>query len=56
MPGPVLVQVLTDYGKRKVRWIEAARHRYIDELSREQRVRFMARLGSRALEFRPAND
>jgi acetolactate synthase I/II/III large subunit len=55
-PGPVLVQVVTDYGKRPVRWIEAARKRYVSELTTEQKVRFLARLGSRALDLHPNND
>ena len=45
--GPVLVQVVTDYGKRPIRWIDAARKKYVKELSREQKVRFLARVGSR---------
>ncbi len=55
-PGPVLTRVVTDYGKRPIRWIDAARSRYIDELTMEQKVRFTARLGSRALELRVQND
>jgi acetolactate synthase-1/2/3 large subunit len=55
-PGPVLTRVATDYGKRPIRWLDAVRSRYIDELTREQKVRFLARLGSRALEIRPQND
>jgi len=31
--GPVLVRVVTDYGKRKVRWVEAVRDRYTKELT-----------------------
>jgi acetolactate synthase-1/2/3 large subunit len=55
-PGPVLVRVVTDYGKRPVRWLEATRKRYTKELSSEQKVRFLARLSSRALDHHPAND
>jgi acetolactate synthase I/II/III large subunit len=55
-PGPVLTRVVTDYGKRPIRWIDAARTRYIDGLTTEQKVRFVARLGSRALELRSQND
>ena len=55
-PGPVLTRVVTDYGKRPIRWLDAVRTRYIDELTTEQKVRFLARLGSRALEIRPRND
>ncbi len=55
-PGPVLVRVVTDYGKRPCRWIDAARSRFTKELSTEQKVRFLARLGSRALDHHPQND
>ncbi len=55
-PGPVLTRVVTDYAKRPIRWLDAVRTQYIDELSREQKVRLLARLGSRALELHPKND
>jgi acetolactate synthase-1/2/3 large subunit len=55
-PGPVLVRVVTDYRRRPIRWIDAARHRYINELSTTQKIRFLARIGSRALDFTPHND
>jgi acetolactate synthase-1/2/3 large subunit len=55
-PGPVLTRVVTDYGKRPCRWIEAVKDRYREELCTEQKVRFLARIGSRALQFHPAND
>jgi acetolactate synthase-1/2/3 large subunit len=54
--GPVLVRVVTDYRGREVRWINAARNRFIRELTPDQQVRFLARIGSRALNMRPAND
>jgi acetolactate synthase-1/2/3 large subunit len=54
--GPVLVRVVTEYGKRPVRWLDATRKRYTKELSTEQKVRFAARLGSRALVRHPNND
>jgi acetolactate synthase-1/2/3 large subunit len=54
--GPVLVRVVTDYGKRPVRWLEATRDRYVKELSREQKARFIARAGSRAFDRHPNND
>jgi len=47
--GPVLIRVVTDYGKRKIRWIEAVRKRYTKELSMSQKARFLARIGSRAI-------
>lgn len=47
--GPVLIRVATDYGKRKIRWIEAVRARYTKELTAAQKARFLARIGSRAI-------
>ncbi|MGF1578772.1 MAG: thiamine pyrophosphate-binding protein [Gemmataceae bacterium] len=55
-PGPVLVRVVTDYRRRPIRWISAARNRFIRELTPRQRTRFLARLGSRAVQFHPQND
>jgi acetolactate synthase-1/2/3 large subunit len=54
--GPVLTRIVTDYGKRPIRWIEAARKRYTEELTTEQKVRFLARLGARSLDLHPRND
>lgn len=48
-PGPVLTRVVTDYGKRPMRWIDAVKHRYKDELTRQQKLHFLARIGSRAV-------
>jgi acetolactate synthase-1/2/3 large subunit len=56
LEGPVLTRVITDYGKRPVRWIEATKDRFTDELSRAQKARFLARIGSRALKPHPWND
>ena len=55
-PGPVLTRVVTDYGQRPLRWLAAAKARYTKELSAEQKVRFLARLGSRAFDIHPRND
>jgi acetolactate synthase-1/2/3 large subunit len=55
-PGPVLARVVTDYCKRPVRWIDAARKRYTQELTTEQKVRFLARIGSRSLHLSQEND
>ncbi len=55
-PGPLLVRVVTDYGTRPCRWIDAAKARFTKELTTEQKVRFAARLGSRALDHHPRND
>jgi acetolactate synthase-1/2/3 large subunit len=54
--GPVLVRVTTDYGKRPVRWIDAVHKRYSKELTTEQKVRFLARIGSRKLMREKEND
>lgn len=48
-PSPVLVRVVTDYRDRKVRWVEAVRDRFIDELSPAQKARFLARIARRSL-------
>jgi acetolactate synthase-1/2/3 large subunit len=47
--GPVLVRVPTDYGDRKIRWVESVRHRFTDELSAAQKARFLARIGARSV-------
>lgn len=52
-PGPVLVRVITDYGDRKIRWIEAVKKKFTKELSLAQKSRFAARLGGRAIDFKP---
>jgi hypothetical protein len=36
--------------------VTATRNRYFRELSTEQKVRFIARIGSRAIELTPNND
>ena len=46
-PGPVLMRVVTDYHRRPVRWIHAARNRFVHELTPEQRRRFIARAATR---------
>lgn len=56
LDGPVLVRVAVDYRKRPVRWIEATKDRYIAELSTGQKIRFLGRLGSRALDLHPEFD
>src|SRR5262249_12646973 len=55
-PGPVLVRVVADYDRRPIRWLRAARQRYMSELSHQQRMRLIARAGSRALNQHPEND
>jgi acetolactate synthase-1/2/3 large subunit len=56
IPGPMLVTVPVDSGKRPIRWINAVRGRFMKELSTQQKVRFAARLGARSLHVRPQND
>lgn len=55
-PGPVLVRVITDYNDRKVRWVEAVRAKYTKELTAGQKARFLARIGSRAIQLHKQND
>jgi acetolactate synthase-1/2/3 large subunit len=52
----VLTRIVTDYGRRAIRWVAATRQRYTQQLTNEQKVRFLARIGSRALDFTPRND
>jgi acetolactate synthase-1/2/3 large subunit len=54
--GPVLTRVVVDYRDRPIRWIDAARAKYVRELSPEQRLRFLARAGTRALDRTPESD
>jgi acetolactate synthase-1/2/3 large subunit len=54
--GPVLVRVATDYSDRKVRWVDAVRGRYTKELTAAQKARFLARIGSRAIQLDKKND
>jgi acetolactate synthase I/II/III large subunit len=54
--GPVLIRVMTDYGERKIRWIEAVRDRYTSELSPAQKARFAARLVKRTIDWKPENN
>jgi acetolactate synthase-1/2/3 large subunit len=54
--GPVLTRVVTEYGRRPIRWVAATRQRYTQELTNEQKIRFLARIGSRALDFARDND
>jgi acetolactate synthase-1/2/3 large subunit len=56
MQGPVLTRVVVDYRHRPIRWLEAVKGRYKKELTTEQKVRFTARLGVRALHMSSEND
>lgn len=55
-PGPVLCRVCTDYRNVAIRWVEAVRDRYTEELSLTQKARFLARIGARSLDRTPSND
>ena len=55
-PGPVLVRVAVDYRRRPIRWLAAARAKYTNELTLDQKVRFLARIGSRSIHLRQDND
>ncbi len=54
--GPVLTRIVTDYGKRPMRWIDAVKQQYKHELTSEQKRRFLARMGSRAIHHVKEND
>jgi acetolactate synthase-1/2/3 large subunit len=56
LPGPVLVNVRVDHGKRPMRWIKAVRGRFTEELSTGQKMRFLARMGARSLAIEPQDD
>ena len=49
-------RVIVDYRDRKIRWIDAVARRYAREMTPAQTVRFLGRIGSRAIQFMPAND
>jgi acetolactate synthase-1/2/3 large subunit len=55
-PGPALIRVSMDFAGQPCRWIDAVSDRFVDELSSQQKVRFLTRIGSRALDFRKQND
>jgi acetolactate synthase-1/2/3 large subunit len=55
-PGPVLTRVAADYGKRPLRWVQAAKKQFTAGLTTQQKVHFLARMGARALQLRPEND
>ncbi|MFO0936051.1 MAG: thiamine pyrophosphate-binding protein [Gemmataceae bacterium] len=47
--GPVLIRIATDYGNRKIRWVESVRHKFSKELTPAQKARFLARIAGRSL-------
>jgi acetolactate synthase-1/2/3 large subunit len=56
LQGPVMTRVAIDYRDRPIRWLDAVKGRYKKELSFEQKTRFAARLGVRALELTHESD
>lgn len=50
--GPVLVRIATDYGDRKIRWVEAVQDRFKKELTPTQKARFLARIAAREVGLR----
>ena len=54
--GPVLTRVRVNYGPRRVRWLRAARDRYMNDLTPAQKSRFLARVGYRTLDPVREND
>jgi acetolactate synthase-1/2/3 large subunit len=55
-PGPVLTRVVIDYGKRPLRWVQAAKKQFTKQLTTEQKIYFLARMGGRAVHVRAADD
>jgi acetolactate synthase-1/2/3 large subunit len=55
-PGPVLVRLAVDYGDRPIRWVSAAKQRFTKELTTEQKMRFLARIGARSVQHKKDND
>jgi acetolactate synthase-1/2/3 large subunit len=54
--GPVLVRVAVDYTRRPIRWVNAVRRRFTRQLHFDQQVRFLTRIGSRAVHPRTRED
>ncbi len=54
--GPVLVRVAADYGSRPIRWIDAAKSQFTHQLTTEQKMHFMTRLGYRAVQLTRMDD
>jgi acetolactate synthase-1/2/3 large subunit len=55
-PGPVLTRLGVDYGDRPIRWVAAAKKRFTNELTTEQKMRFLARIGARSVQLKKEND
>jgi acetolactate synthase-1/2/3 large subunit len=55
-PGPVLTRVVIDYGNRPLRWVQAAKKQFTKQLTTEQKIHFLARMGGRAVHLHASND
>ena len=55
-PGPVLTRVRISYDGREIRWLNALKSSYIDNLSNRQKVRLASRVAVRTLKRHPDND
>lgn len=55
-PGPILTRIITDYGQRPIRWVEATKERFTEGLTTEQKIHFLARIGGRSLRLHANSD
>lgn len=55
-PGPVLTRVQISYEGRDIRWLEALKKQYIDQLDTGQKVRMASRVAVRTLDPHKEND
>ena len=55
-PGPVLTRVIVSYDGREIRWLEALKSQYIDQLPNGQKLRMASRVATRSLNPLPEND
>jgi acetolactate synthase-1/2/3 large subunit len=56
MPGPVLTRVIVSYEGRDIRWLNALKSSYIENLDNGQKVRMAGRVATRSLNRHPEND
>lgn len=54
--GPVLIRVVTDYGDRPIRWLDAVQKKYTKELTFDQKARFLGRVTARSVQIRQAKN
>jgi hypothetical protein len=52
----VLTRVVIDYGNRPLRWVQAAKKQFTKQLTTEQKIHFLARMGGRAVHLHASND